>query len=100
MNTQLLNKLLLAVNYKFFEDKTSPGVVLSALKKGYYCSIVRYIGPYNTKEVVCKAIADSMDAAIQDVVNQFVTRFYYPKDPLQELVEFIGTNKDYNDRAR
>lgn len=91
METHLLiNKLILAISYKYHEDKTSPNLTISALKKGYYCSIVRYSGAFGTyKEVVCKANADTLDAAVQDVANQFVNRFHYPKDPFQELVELI-----------
>jgi hypothetical protein len=94
MDTQLLiNKLIIAISYKYFEDKTSPNLTISALKKGYYCSIVRYGGFYGTtKEVVCKATADTLEEAVQDVSNQFVNRFLYPKDPLQELAEFLNNN--------
>lgn len=94
MNTQLLiNKLILAISYQYHEDKTSPNLTISALKKGYYCSIVRYSGTFgSSKEVVCKSNRDTLDAAVQDVANQFINRFYFPKDPLQELAEFIREN--------
>lgn len=92
---QLINKLILAISYKYHEDKTSPNLTISALKKGYYCSIVRYSNNYGTsKEVVCKANADTLEAAVQDVANQFINRFYYPKDPLQELAELIRGRND------
>ena len=83
---QLLNAITQAVSYKFREDKTAPGITVSALKKGYYCSIVRYDGPFaRDKKIVCKARGETLQAALRDVADQFLTSDNTPKDPVQQL---------------
>lgn len=83
---QLINAITQAVSYKFRDDKTAPGLTVSALKKGYYCSIVRYDGPFaRDKKVVCKAKADTLQGALRDVADQFLNNDKAPRDPVQEL---------------
>lgn len=42
MNVEdLMNKLTDAVAHQYRDDKTAAGVVISKLKSGYYCSVVR-----------------------------------------------------------
>lgn len=92
MNTdQLMDKLVKAISYRYAEDKTSPGVTISALKKGYYCSVVRYDGAFaKGKQVVCTGRGVTLEAALQDVANTFMaTMSPLPKNPVQELFEFV-----------
>jgi len=89
---QLVNALTQAISYKFREDKTAPGLTVSALKKGYYCSIVRYDGPFaREKKVVCKAKGDTLQAALREVADQFLNSDNTPKDPVQELSSLLRT---------
>lgn len=83
---QLVDHLTKAISYKFRDDKTAPGLTVSALKKGYYCSIVRYDGPFaRDKKVLCKAKADTLSQALRAVADQFLNSDAAPKDPVQEL---------------
>lgn len=92
MNTQaLLDKLTKAISFTYKEDKTAPGLTVSALKKGYYCSVVRYDGAFGAgKVVICKAKSDTLDGALQDVAHQFLSLSARVKDPVQELGELVG----------
>lgn len=92
MDTQaLLNKLTKAISYTYQDDKTAPGLTVSALKKGYYCSVVRYDGAFGAgKVVVCKAKSDTLDGALKDVAHQFLSISNRPKDPMQELGDLVG----------
>ena len=89
MNTEeLLDKLTNAVNFKFKEDKTAPGVTVSKLKKGYYCSVVRYDGAFaKGKQVVCHARGDGLTGTLLSLAQKFVATNTAPKDPVQELQE-------------
>lgn len=83
---QLIDAIAQAVSYKFREDKTAPGLTISSLKKGYYCSIVRYDGPFaRDKKVVCKAKADTLQGALRQVADEFLNNNNTPKDPVQQL---------------
>lgn len=89
---QLIDAITQAVSYKFREDKTAPGLTVSALKKGYYCSIVRYDGPFaRDKKIVCKAKADSLQEALRSVADQFLNNDQAPKDPVQKLDALLRT---------
>ena len=96
MNTQILiEKLTEAISYKYREDKTSPGITISLLKSGYYCSIIRYGGTFgNSKEVVCKTTADTLSSALQNIANQFLRLPVSPPDPIQELRELVWSHND------
>lgn len=87
MNTEvLIDKLTKAVSHRYRDDKTAPGLTVSALKKGYYCSVVRYEGPFaRNKVVVCKAKGDSLSATLKDLTTQFLNDQTGPVDPIQEL---------------
>ncbi len=91
MNTdQLMDKLTSAVSYKFKEDKTSPGVTVARLKKGYYCSVVRYGGAFaREKKVVCNARGDDLSTALKNLATTFVAMSSLPKDPVQELSDMV-----------
>lgn len=87
MNTQvLLDTLIRAVSFKYKEDKTCPGVTISRLKNGYYCSVVRYEAAFaKGKSVVCSAKADTLDSALQNLAATFLSSVKVQPDPLQEL---------------
>lgn len=94
-NYLLIDKLTKAISYKYREDKTSPNLTISVLKEGYYCSIVRYKGPFNdTKEVVCKATRHTLPEALKDVTNQFLNIAFTPMDPIQELHSIFWSRSD------
>jgi len=83
---QLIDKLTKAISFKFKEDKTAPGLTVSALKKGYYCSIVRYEGPFaRNKVVVCKAKGKTLPEALNELTTTFLTAQDNPTDPIQDL---------------
>jgi hypothetical protein len=85
---QLIDKLTTAVSFKFKDDATSPGVTISKLRHGYYCSVVRYAkvqGAVQKKQVVCKAEASTLEDAVKGVVGAFLKVAQPTPDPLQEL---------------
>ena len=87
-NEQLMDKLASAVSYKYREDKTAPGITVSRLKNGFYCSIVRYNGAFaKGKVIVCSARADNYSAALKEVAQKFLVQ--QAKDPVQELGELV-----------
>lgn len=86
---QLIDKLTKAIAFKFSTDKTAPGLTIAALKKGYYCSVVRYEGAFaKDKKVFCSAKGNTMDDAIKGVAAQFL-KVVKVKDPIQELDELV-----------
>jgi len=87
MNTLvLLDKLTQAVSYQYKTDKTSPGVTVSSLKKGYYASVVRYSDAFaKGKSVVCSARGDTLDQALEGVAKEFLVKANVQPDPLQQL---------------
>ncbi len=86
----LMDKLTKAVSFRFKEDKTAPGVTVSALKRGYYCSVVRYGGAFaKDKHVVCKAQGADLSSALKELANKFVALSVQPKDPVQELGDLV-----------
>ena len=88
---QLMDKLTKAVSFRFRDDKTAPGITVSALKKGYYCSVVRYAGAFaKDKQVVCKAQGSDLPSALKELANKFVAMTVQPKDPVQELGDLVG----------
>lgn len=90
----IINTLTKAISYKYREDKTAPGLTISALKKGFYCSVVRYNGAFGSgKEVVCKAKSDSLFNALKSVAIQFGNLNLYPRDPIQELDQLVRSVK-------
>jgi len=88
---QLMDKLTQAASYQYRDDKTSPSVVISALKKGYYCSVVRYSQAFaKGKQVVCNARGDSLPVALKELANKFLVINNAPRDPVQELGDLLG----------
>lgn len=88
MNTEvLIDKLTKAVSHAYRNDKTAPGLVVSALKKGYYCSVVRYENAFaKGKVVVCKAKSGSLTEALADLTDQFLDlQDSPPIDPIADL---------------
>lgn len=85
--SQLIDKLTNAVSFKFKDDATSPNLTISKLRKGYYCSVVRYSknGAIQKKVVVCKATAANLEDAVKSVVTEFLKVAQVQPDPLQEL---------------
>ncbi len=92
MTDQLMEKLTKAVTYKFGDDKTAPSIIVSELKKGgYYCSVVRYGGPFaRDKKVVCKARGTDLPSALKELAVKFVAMAVEPKNPVQELSALVG----------
>ena len=91
---QLIDKLTNAISFKFKEDAVSPGLTISRLRRGYYCSVVRYPkGAATTKNkvVVCKSEAADLDSAIKAVAVAFLVAADHRPDPIQELAEFAST---------
>lgn len=90
---ELIDKLTNAISYKFKEDGTSPGLTISRLRHGYYCSVVRYpkggAASLKNKVIVCKAEGDTLDSALKSVATQFVTVAKANRDPLQELSDIV-----------
>jgi hypothetical protein len=95
MNTDvLIDKLTKAISYRYRDDKTAPGLTVSALKKGYYCSVVRYENAFaKGKVVVCKAKSDSLADALEDLTEQFLSTQLVPVDPIQDLRISFKANK-------
>jgi len=91
MDTQvLIDKLTSAISYKFKDDQTAPGLTISKLKHGYYCSVVRYNGPIaQGKIVVCKARADNLTDALKAVAQDFLAQSNQPKNPVDELGDLV-----------
>jgi hypothetical protein len=91
MNTeQLMDKLTKAVSFKYATDKTAPGVTVASLKKGYYCSVVRYDGAFaRGKVVVCSAKGETLPLALKELANKFVGISAQPKNPMQELGDLV-----------
>jgi hypothetical protein len=90
---QLIDKLTNAVSFKFKEDGTSPGVTISKLRSGYYCSVVRYAksGAVGQKKiVVCKAEASSLEEAVKNVASSFLKVAQPQPDPVQELDKLVS----------
>jgi hypothetical protein len=99
-NTQeLIDKLTSAISFKFKDDPTSPGLTISRLRHGYYCSVIRYTGSVaKGKIVVCKVKADSLESALHGVAQEFLTVANVQRDPLQELGDMVrgsATTKPY-----
>jgi hypothetical protein len=91
MNTEILiDKLTKAISHAYRDDKTAPGLVVSALKKGYYCSVVRYENAFaKGKVVVCKAKSSVLEVALADLANQFLDlQSSPPIDPISDLRAF------------
>lgn len=91
---QLIDKLTDAVSYKFKDDGTSPGLVISKLRQGYYCSVVRYpnggASDKRNKVIVCKATASTLDLAVKEVAKRFVEVVKtQPTNPLEALGEAV-----------
>jgi hypothetical protein len=89
MDTQvLINKLTKAISHAYKDDHTAPGLTISALKKGVYCSVVRYDGAFGKgKSVLCSVKADTLPQALKEITNKFLQLSNRPKDPVQELSE-------------
>lgn len=87
MDTQvLIDKLATAISFQFKADKTAPGLTVSKLKHGYYCSVVRYDNAFAKGKVIfCKAEASSLGEALVAVAKEFLTKSNAQLNPLQEL---------------
>jgi hypothetical protein len=90
----LLDTLTNAISFKFKEDGTRPNLTISKLRKGYYCSVVRYPAAKKGKVVVCKAEADTLDDALKGVTVAFLIAADHKPDPIQQLAELAQTPKD------
>jgi hypothetical protein len=98
-NEQLIDKLTKAISYRYRDDKTAPGLTVSALKKGYYCSVVRYTGAFaKDKIVVCKAKANSLKDALINVTSQFLDTHPVAIDPIQDLRNSFTKSNKFGDK--
>ena len=92
-NTQeLIDKLTNAISFKFKEDGTRPNLTISRLRKGYYCSVVRF-PKGKGKMVVCKAESNNLSVAIESVAMAFLSFADAKPDPIQELAALTATAK-------
>lgn len=82
-----MEKLTKAVSFYYKNDQTSPSIIISSLKKGFYCSVVRYNEPFaKGKQVICNAKGESLSVALKELANKFLSvASVVPKDPIQEL---------------
>ena len=90
---QLIDTLTNAISYKFKEDGTRPNLTISKLRKGYYCSVVRYPVAKKGKVVVCKAEAATLDEALKGVTVAFLVFADHQPDPIQRLADLAQTPK-------
>lgn len=90
---QLIDTLTNAISFKFKDDGTRPGLTISKLRKGYYCSVVRYPVAKKGKVVVCKAEAATLDEALKGVTVAFLVVADHKPDPIQQLAELAQTPK-------
>ncbi len=91
---KLIDTLTSAISFKFAEDATRPNLTISKLRKGYYCSVVRF--PKSTptqkgKIVVCKAEGSTLDIALRGVTTAFLTFADPQPDPIQQLQALAQT---------
>lgn len=87
---QLMDKLIKAVSFKYIDDKTSPGVTVSSLKRGYYCSVVRYDGAFaKGKMVVCAARGETLSDTLRELATKFLAASPQVKNPIQELNDVL-----------
>ncbi len=96
---QLIDKLASAVSFKFKDDGTSPNVTISKLRKGYYCSVVRYAeknGKKNVKVVVCSAESATLEGAVTRVVGAFLKVAQPETNPLLDLQNAVRPNSSPN----
>jgi hypothetical protein len=91
MDTQnLIDKLTNAISFQFKEDKTAPGLTISKLKTGYYCSVIRYNQPFGKGKIVfCKAKSATLPEALTAVSKEFLSKSDQPKNPVQELGDLV-----------
>ena len=89
----LIDKLTNAISFKFKEDGTRPNLTISKLRKGYYCSVVRFPAAKKGKVVVCNAEAATLDEALKGVTVAFLVFADHQPDPIQELVKLAETPK-------
>lgn len=90
---QLIDTLTQAISFKFKEDGTRPGLTISKLRKGYYCSVVRYPAAKKGKQIVCKAEAATLEEALKGVTVAFLVAADHRPDPIQQLAELASTPK-------
>lgn len=100
MNVEgLIGKLTDAVAHQYRDDKTSAGIVISKLKNGYYCSVVRYSESFG-KEVICRSKAPTMFEAVQKVSEEFVKKAHEvnPVDHLRHYLQgpSVSTSPDFD----
>lgn len=91
MSTEvLIEKLTKAVAFAHKNDKTAPGLTISILKKGYYCSIVRYDEAFGKgKVVLCKATASTLEEALTTVAKNFLATSKPVTNPVDDLSDFL-----------
>ena len=91
MDTQvLLDKLTKAVSFQFKDDKTSPGITISSLKKDYYASVVRYSEAFaKGKMVVCSWRGATLDQALEGCAKEFLMKINSQPDPVQQLSNLV-----------
>lgn len=86
-----MDKLTKAVSYYYKNDKTSPSIIISSLKTGFYCSVVRYEGAFaKEKKVICNARGATISSALKELAGKFLDVSAAPKDPVQELNNLVG----------
>ena len=93
----LIDKLVKAISFKFREDKTSPSLQISFLRKGYYASIVRYTLPIAKGKIVAyKTHAETLQKVLQNIASEFLKNEKTPKTPVDELSDFVANKANTN----
>ena len=88
----LLDLLVTAVEYRFPNDPSSPGVIVSKIKNGrYYVSIVRYTEAYGQgKTMIHQATEENLLTALEQITHQFIFLNENKGNPFEELKKYIA----------
>lgn len=88
---ELIKLITEAVQFRFGDDPTAPGLLVSRLKKGgVYVSVLRFEKPFGAgKKVAYKARAATLPTALRDVAKQIANEG--SNNPLETLRKRLGS---------
>ena len=88
----LIDAIANALRYKFPNDPSAPGLIISKLYNGdNYVSLVRYMEKYGQgKEVLYFQQSPSLIIALKTVATTFLFRYEEDKSPIQQLKDLIA----------
>lgn len=90
----MINSIVEAIQYKFADDKTAPGLTISKLKnEDFYVSVVRF-GSYFGKEkmVEYKARGNSLMNVLMQVADQII-QDQEETNPIVQLSKYLFTTE-------